>query len=79
MLDASILGGWHNLILGFLGLFFSAIGLCFLLAPEWLVALSAWSNRVLFVDYIPMIHRRKSAAVLFVTSFLMFWLAWRWH
>lgn len=79
---------WFNMmgvfeweVIGFvaIGFFFSAIGICFLLAPQWLVALSAWSNRMLFLDYIPMVHRRKSAAVLFMTSFLMFWLAWRWH
>jgi len=79
MLDANILGEWHNLILGLLGLFFSAIGLCFLMAPQLLITLSAWSNRVLFLDYIPMIHRRKSAVVLFATSLLMFWLAWHWQ
>ena len=70
---------WHTIMLVLLGLFFSATGLCFLLAPEWLVTLSAWSNRVLFLDYIPMIHRGKSAVVLFMTSLLMFWLALQWH
>jgi hypothetical protein len=68
---------WLVITLVGFGLFFWAIGLCFLLFPAWLVTLSAWCNRVLFLDYIPIIHRRKSAVVLFATSLFMFWLAWQ--
>jgi len=70
---------WQVIMLVGFGLFFSVTGLCFLLVPEWLVTLSAWSNRVLFVDYVTIVHRAKSAVILFATSLLMFWLAWHWQ
>ncbi len=77
-LNVNLANEWQVVFM-VIGLFFLTIGLFFLLMPEWLVTLSAWSNRILFLDYIPMTHRGKSAVVLIMTSLQMFWLALEWH
>jgi hypothetical protein len=78
-ISMKIVAEWQVVTFVLLGVFFSGTGLLFLLVPEWLLTLSAWSNRVLFVDYVTIVHRAKSAVVLFGTSLLMFWLAWQWQ
>ncbi len=78
-ISVKIVAEWQVVTFVLLGVFFSGTGLLFLVAPEWLLTLSAWSNRVLFVDYVTIVHRAKSAVILFVTSLLMFWLAWQWQ
>ena len=65
-----------NLILFlFLGVFFLAFGCIFLFAPQWIILLSQWGNRLVFTDHDAVVHRKFVGTALLVLGLFMFYRA----